>query len=195
VCSGRKEAEAERQEFQDYWKLLIDKKSSLSSPLLLFTLYPLSTSSIQLANFIKPPTLKMDQLPPPRISLLVYSPSPSSFIPVLSQLLEPSPPLSSLLAPQLHSHLSSLPSKPTSYKQLLDLCQELVDEWDVLNQASFVASHPRIGEQTGLSTASESEQGKTSGKEPTSGHVLRRLTVSLSLPLRSGHSVHSETSS
>jgi len=121
----------------------------------------------------------MDQLPPPRISLLVYSPSPSSLTPILEQLLEPSPPLTTLLSPQLHQHLSSLsPSeKPTSYQQLLDLSQQLVDQWDVLDQAHFVASHPRIGEVQGLSTASESEQGITSGKEPTSGHVLRRLTV------------------
>jgi hypothetical protein len=125
----------------------------------------------------------MDHLPPPRISLLVHSPAPSTFVPVLQQLLEPSPPLTSLLAPQLHAHLASLPSneKPTSYAQLLDICAQLVEQWDILDQAEFVGSHPRIGEVSGLSKASESEQGSTSGQEPTSGHVLRRLTVSFSL--------------
>ncbi|GAA5907890.1 uncharacterized protein JCM6883_004051 [Sporobolomyces salmoneus] len=121
----------------------------------------------------------MDQLPPPRISLLVHSPAPSTLVPVLQQLLEPSPPLTSLLAPQLHEHLSYLPSnqKPTSYAQLLDICANLVEKWDTLDQAEFVGSHPRIGEVHGLSKASESEQGTTSGQEPTSGHVLRRLTM------------------
>ncbi|GAA5977277.1 hypothetical protein JCM5350_002414 [Sporobolomyces pararoseus] len=121
----------------------------------------------------------MDHLPPPRISLLVHSPAPSTLVPVLQLLLEPSPPLASLLAPQLHAHLSSLPAneKPTSYAQLLDICSNLVEKWDILDQAEFVGSHPRIGEVSGLSKASESEQGKTSGQVPTSGHVLRRLTM------------------
>ncbi|GAA6015148.1 hypothetical protein JCM11491_000482 [Sporobolomyces phaffii] len=121
----------------------------------------------------------MDHLPPPRISLLVHSPAPSTLVPVLEQLLEPSPPLSNLLAPQLHAHLASLASgaKPSSYAELLDVCQRLVAQWDVLDQAAFIASHPRIGEVSGLSKASESEQGATSGREPTSGHVLRRLTM------------------
>ncbi|GAA5922562.1 uncharacterized protein JCM15063_003344 [Sporobolomyces koalae] len=121
----------------------------------------------------------MDHLPPPRISLLVHAPAPSTLVPVLNLLLEPSPPLATLLAPQLHERLASLPAheRPSSYAQLLDLCAELVSRWDVLDQADFVGSHPRIGEVNGLSKASESEQGTTSGNAPTSGHVLRRLTM------------------
>ncbi|GAA5854189.1 hypothetical protein JCM3766R1_001475 [Sporobolomyces carnicolor] len=120
----------------------------------------------------------MDHLPPPRISLLVHAPAPSTLVPVLELLLEPSTSLSALLAPQLQARLADPDhAKPTSYRELLDVAAEIVARWDVLDQADFVASHPRIGEVNGLSKSSESEQGTTSGQEPTSGHVLRRLTM------------------
>ncbi|GAA6058716.1 hypothetical protein JCM10212_003404 [Sporobolomyces blumeae] len=118
-------------------------------------------------------------LPPPRVSLLVHSPSPDPYVPVFEQLLEPSPPIPTLLAPQLYDHISRLApnERPTTYRDLVHLAQELVSKWDVLDQQEFVASHPRIGEVQGLSQQSESEQGTTSGQAPTSGHVLRRLTM------------------
>lgn len=121
----------------------------------------------------------MNGLPPPRIDILVHSPSPSVYRPVLEQLLEPSPPLSSLLAPQLHERISSLPasSKPKSYSDLLDLAAQIVNEWDVEDQAAFLASHPRIGETKNLSKASEGEQAPQVGQQATPAQVLKRLQV------------------
>lgn len=117
-------------------------------------------------------------LPPPKIDLLVHAPTPDSLFPVLSQLLEPSPPLKSLLAPQLHQQFSTNP--PKSYSQLLDQAAQLVAAWDIEEQAAFLASHPRIGETQALSTFSSKEQApESSGAAPTPGEVLKRLTVSL----------------
>ncbi|GAA5887497.1 hypothetical protein JCM5296_002594 [Sporobolomyces johnsonii] len=121
----------------------------------------------------------MEGLPPPRIDLLVHSPAPSTLVPVLQQLLEPSPPLSTLLAPELHAYLQSLPpnQRPTSYKDLLDVAQALVEDWDIEEQAAFLASHPRIGETKGLSSASEGEQAPKAGQGATPGEVLKRLQI------------------
>ncbi|BGP21752.1 OHCU decarboxylase protein [Rhodotorula toruloides] len=125
----------------------------------------------------------MNGLPPPRIDILVHSPSPSVYRPVLEQLLEPSPPLSSLLAPQLHERISSLPasSKPKSYSDLLDLAAQIVCEWDVEDQAAFLAAHPRIGETKNLSEASKGEQAPQAGQQATPAQVLKRLQVLNSL--------------
>lgn len=125
-----------------------------------------------------------DFLPLPRIDLLVYSPSPSSFAPILSELLEPSPRLTNLLIPQLHATLQTLvrtPSQlPKSYADLIALCATTVNAWDVEDQAAFLACHPRIGETKGLSAASSAEQGQTpvGAAQGTPGEVLKRLTVS-----------------
>ncbi|GAA5857183.1 hypothetical protein JCM8547_009359 [Rhodosporidiobolus lusitaniae] len=119
----------------------------------------------------------MDSLPPPRLDLLVHSPSYHSYIPVLSQLLEPSPPLTSILAPQLHTTITSLPAadKPKTYHAFLDLAQAVVDKWDIEDQAEFLAAHPRIGETKNLSKASEGEQAPQAGAGATPGVVLKRL--------------------
>ncbi|GAA6035194.1 hypothetical protein JCM8097_006413 [Rhodosporidiobolus ruineniae] len=118
-----------------------------------------------------------DSLPPPRIDLLVHSPSYHTYLPVLNQLLEPSPPLSTLLAPQLHLAVAALPAadKPKDYHQLLDLAQKTVEGWDVQDQADFLAAHPRIGETKNLSKASEGEQAPQAGANATPGVVLKRL--------------------
>ncbi|GAA5978518.1 hypothetical protein JCM11641_007970 [Rhodosporidiobolus odoratus] len=121
----------------------------------------------------------MDSLPPPRLDLLIHSPAPSAYLPVLNQLLEPSPPLSTLLAPQLHSRIASLPpaDKPKTYHELLNLAQECMDAWSVEDQADFLAAHPRIGETKNLSKASEGEQAPKAGAGTTPGEVLKRLQV------------------
>ncbi|BGP12846.1 hypothetical protein JCM10213_005218 [Rhodosporidiobolus nylandii] len=125
----------------------------------------------------------MDGLPPPRLDLLVHAPSSSVYLPVLSTLLEPSPPLSRLLAPQLHARIASLPSadKPKTYHDFLDLAQACMDTWDVEDQAEFLAAHPRIGETKNLSKASEGEQAPRPGQNGTPGEVLKRLQVLNSL--------------
>ncbi|GAA5897566.1 hypothetical protein JCM8208_003306 [Rhodotorula glutinis] len=122
-------------------------------------------------------------LPPPRIDLLVHSPSPAPYVPVLKLLLEPSPPLESLLAPQLHTRIASLPpaSRPASYTALVDLAADIVAQWDVDDQAAFLAAHPRIGETKNLSTASQGEQAPKQGQQGTPGEVLKRLQVLNSL--------------
>ncbi|GJN91712.1 hypothetical protein Rhopal_004735-T1 [Rhodotorula paludigena] len=121
----------------------------------------------------------MDALPPPRIDLLVHSPAPQPYVPVLSLLLEPSPPLKHLLAPQLHAYIAALPAgdKPRSYADLVDLCAQLLAQWDVEDQADFLAAHPRIGETKNLSQASAGEQGPKNGQQGTPGEVLKRLQV------------------
>lgn len=126
-----------------------------------------------------------DTLPLPRLDLLVHSPSPAPYVPLLSTLLEPSPPLSSLLAPQIQQTITALPaaSKPKNYHQLLDLAAQEVEKWDVEDQAAFLAAHPRIGEVNGLSKASEGEQAPKPG-QGTPGEVLKRLGVR-SLPASS----------
>lgn len=126
-----------------------------------------------------------DALPPPRIDLLVHSPTPAPYVPVLKLLLEPSPPLESLLAPQLHTRIASLPpqSRPPSYAALVDLAADVVASWDVDDQAAFLAAHPRIGETKNLSTASQGEQAPKQGQQGTPGEVLKRLQVRLLLSI------------
>lgn len=124
----------------------------------------------------------MSSLPPPRIDLLVYSPSPSAFVAPLSILLEPSAPLSTLLAPQLYAELQRLQAAggalPKTYSDLLSLSAVLVDSWPIEDQAVFLSAHPRIGETKNLSALSGAEQsGK--GNDETPGYVLKRLSVSL----------------
>jgi len=118
-----------------------------------------------------------DSLPPPRLDLLVHSPTPSSLIPVLEQLLEASPVLTSKLAPDLHATFKQAP--PKTYSQLLDTAATLVAKWDVADQALFLGSHPRIGETIGLSSASAKEQQPGQGQVQTPGEVLKRLSVSV----------------
>ncbi|KAL8284172.1 hypothetical protein RQP46_004921 [Phenoliferia psychrophenolica] len=123
-------------------------------------------------------------LPPPRIDLLVYSPSPSAFIAPLSLLLEPSAPLSTLLAPQLHAELqrrqASSEPLPKTYAELLAISASLVEQWAIEDQAVFLSAHPRIGETKNLSALSGAEQsGK--GNDETPGYVLKRLSMLNSL--------------
>lgn len=117
---------------------------------------------------------------PPRIDLLIYSPSSAAFVPVLATLLEPSPALSTLLAPQLHAELqrrqAAAEPLPKTYAELLAISARLVDTWDVVDQAAFLSAHPRIGETKNLSALSGVEQGGKSNDE-TPGEVLKRLSV------------------
>ena len=115
-------------------------------------------------------------LPPPRLYLLVHSPSPDALVPVLAQLLEPSPPIASRLAPELHESFT-IEGRPKTYAELIDRSAKLVEKWDVETQAQFLGSHPRIGETIGLSTMSGQEQASNDGRG-TPGEVLKRLTVS-----------------
>ena len=71
----------------------------------------------------------------------------------LSTVLEPSPPLKTLLVPQLSRDLTG-----SSYTECLDAARDIVDAWDVENKALFVNSHPRIGQVSGLSALSAAEQ-------------------------------------
>ncbi|KAK4058067.1 hypothetical protein OIO90_000806 [Microbotryomycetes sp. JL221] len=121
----------------------------------------------------------MEHLPPPRIDLLMYAPHYSALVPVLEQLLEPSPPLTDLLAPQLHDNITSSSDqpRPRSYHELLDRAQQLVDTWTIQDQSLFLSSHPRIGETKGLSQLSGQEQGPKQGQQQTPGQVLKRLTM------------------
>ncbi|KDE06025.1 hypothetical protein MVLG_03580 [Microbotryum lychnidis-dioicae p1A1 Lamole] len=118
-----------------------------------------------------------ETLPPPRISLLVHAPA-SSLVPVLTDLLEPSPPLTQLLVPQLHASFSQS-SPPSTYRELLERAASIVESWDVQDQAEFLASHPRIGETIGLSSFSGKEQAPAQGATP--GEVLKRLSMLNSL--------------
>lgn len=71
----------------------------------------------------------------------------------LSTVLEPSPPLKSLLVPQLSEDL-----KGSSYLECLDTAKDLVNTWTIADKALFVNSHPRIGQVSGLSALSAAEQ-------------------------------------
>ena len=117
----------------------------------------------------------MDQLPPPRIDLLVHAPTPQPLAQALAQLLEPSAALYLTLAPALHEQLKVLP-KPRTYAQLLTQLYPLVLQLPLEAQVSLLHSHPRIGQQGPLSAASASEQA-----QPAPGEVLKRLTVLQSL--------------
>lgn len=119
-----------------------------------------------------------DSLPPPRIDLLVHSPSSDPFLPIFQTLLEPSPPLKNLLVPQLHSALQAISPRsnlPKSYRDLIAIAQSLVESWDPEDQAVFLSAHPRIGETKNLSKLSGTEQSGTAS--PTPGEVLKRLSV------------------
>lgn len=160
------------------------------------TLAPAGTDTLSTARPPPPPVIQvtlveinlaiypltscpMDRLPPPRIDLLVHAQSPAAYRPVLEQLLEPSQPLSTLLAPQLHARVAALPpaDRPKSYAELIDLARQTVDSWDVEDQAAFLAAHPRIGETKGLSQASAGEQAPQQGQQATPAQVLKRLQV------------------
>lgn len=112
-------------------------------------------------------------LPPPKLDLLVHSPSPEPLEQVLSNLLEPSPTLRTL-ASSLTDQFKS--TRPSSYAQLLDQAQTIVNEWDWETKAAFVRSHPRIGETKGLSASSAAEQ---QNNQNVPGDILKRLLVRL----------------
>lgn len=134
----------------------------------------------------------MSYLPPPKLRLLIYSPNSSSFNSILSLLFEPNNSLLiNNLIPELHSHLKTMTSSslPQTYKELIDLLSDLVEKWSLINQAKFISSHPRIGEQGKMSILSTLEQSATTSSSTTatttgttttatSGQVLKRLTVS-----------------
>lgn len=112
-------------------------------------------------------------------------------MPVLAQLLEPSPPIASRLAPQLHESFTTQ-GRPKTYAELIDRAAALVKKWDIETQAEFLASHPRIGETIGLSALSGQEQGPSDGKG-TPGEVLKRLSVSRRRKGPSSHTNNAES--
>ncbi|TIC08814.1 hypothetical protein E3Q15_03823 [Wallemia mellicola] len=71
----------------------------------------------------------------------------------LSNVLEPSEPLSYLLVPQLSRDI-----RGSNYLDCLEVAKNIVNTWDLSNKALFVNSHPRIGQVAGLSKLSREEQ-------------------------------------
>lgn len=74
----------------------------------------------------------------------------------LETVLEYSSTLENILVPQLLETLNE--SKFDSYHALLIECKNLVSKWSIKDKATFVNSHPRIGEQSNLSALSAKEQ-------------------------------------
>lgn len=145
------------------------------SPDLLFTSSHLESHCCTSDSFR---SIKMNHLPPPKLSLLVYSPSPEAFNSILSTLLEPSPALFNILIPQLHETLKTTKPLPKTYGELVDLLAQIVETWDIDDRADFLRCHPRIGETGRMSANSTAEQQVTAAGEAP-GEVLKRLTVSL----------------
>lgn len=85
----------------------------------------------------------------------------------LSVVLEPSPPLRSMLVPQLSEYIKSGSS---SYLECLDAASNIVNTWNSAEKALFVNSHPRIGQVSGLSSLSAAEQAA----QKTPENVLQR---------------------
>ncbi|KAG8903038.1 hypothetical protein FRB99_003808 [Tulasnella sp. 403] len=95
--------------------------------------------------------------------------SPQALDDALSTLFEPSEVLTTMLVPQLLATASQ--SAPTTYTALIDLAEYHVNQWDTTARAQFIASHPRIGEVSGLSSLSAAEQAT----KTTPAAVLARL--------------------
>lgn len=100
--------------------------------------------------------------------------SPWELATALSILFEPSPILSSTLAPQLSSTLKRKPLI-TTYAELVDIAISTVNTWDNTLAAEFIAGHPRIGESHNLSNLSAKEQGASTTAIATQSDVLHRL--------------------
>jgi hypothetical protein len=107
----------------------------------------------------------------------------SHILPPLILLFEDSPTLRTQLAPQLCQRLSSSSPPPQDYEELISICQEIEENWDLKGRAGFIEGHPRIGEVKGLSKLSEMEQAKRA----TPLEVLKRLKVGDSIEFQSGY--------
>jgi hypothetical protein len=116
----------------------------------------------------------LDYLPPPKISLLVYSPSILPFINIVSQLVSPSAIVLERLIPELFTELQSQShaKKPSTYNDFIDLLSSIVSNWDIQDQATLLTSIPRIilDDTTTIAAKDQNLQSQ--------GAVLRRLTVS-----------------
>jgi len=106
-------------------------------------------------------------LPPLKLALASEADLQTS----LSTLFEPSPELKQKLVPQLVAHLHDPSNHPSTYSDLIDISLEKLSFWSDAERASFIASHPRIGEVSGLSSLSAKEQATVA----TPSEVLARL--------------------
>ena len=97
--------------------------------------------------------------------------SADSLTSLLSLLLEPSPPLRSLLVPSVLLRLTARQSPPSSYNEVIDICAKVAEGWTWAQKAEFLSGHPMRGEVKGLSALSGKEQG---GPTPTPKVVLDR---------------------
>ena len=87
----------------------------------------------------------------------------------LAVLFEPSPTISTHLAPQLAEQLPS--ASVSAYAELIDAALCVISTWDDPLKAEFIAGHPRIGEVNGLSRLSAKEQAAVA----TPPEILARL--------------------
>ncbi|KAK6906653.1 hypothetical protein I204_00536 [Kwoniella mangroviensis CBS 8886] len=106
----------------------------------------------------------------------VLSLSSLSSAPALESLLvllfEPSTALRNLLVPSVLLRLTARSEPPSSYNELIDICQEVSSDWTWDEKAEFISGHPMIGEVKGLSKLSGKEQGNSTA---TPKVVLDRL--------------------
>lgn len=119
----------------------------------------------------------MPESPLPPLNQVLHSASPDPSGPLahaLAVLFEPSPTLTAHLVPELAAALHAAPATAVpTYAALVDAALALIARWDAARQAHFVAGHPRIGEQTGLSALSAAEQAARA----TPPAVLARLRL------------------
>ncbi|WVQ63270.1 uncharacterized protein L199_001421 [Kwoniella botswanensis] len=80
---------------------------------------------------------------------------------LLVLLFEPSTALRNLLVPSVLLRLTARSEPPASYNELIDICQEVSNDWTWDEKAEFISGHPMIGEVKGLSKLSGKEQGNS----------------------------------
>ncbi|KAK8850509.1 hypothetical protein IAR55_004427 [Kwoniella newhampshirensis] len=98
--------------------------------------------------------------------------SADSLTQLLTLLFEPSDPLRDLLVPSVLLRLTTRTSPPSTYNELIDICEEVAKDWTWDEKAEFLSGHPMIGEVKGLSKLSGKEQG---GAVVTPQVILDRL--------------------
>ncbi|ORX41058.1 Oxo-4-hydroxy-4-carboxy-5-ureidoimidazoline decarboxylase [Kockovaella imperatae] len=89
---------------------------------------------------------------------------------LLSLLLEPTPELRSHLVPSVLLRLTARENPPSTFGEIVSLCQEVVSEWEWKDKGAFINGHPMIGEVKG--GLSGQEQGGGPATRPV---VLKRL--------------------
>lgn len=85
--------------------------------------------------------------------------NPTELDSFLSLLLEPSPTLHNKLVPAVQAELQA--SSPTTYSQVIDVCDEVAKGWSFEDKEGLISGHPLIGEVSGLSSLSSKEQGNS----------------------------------